>query len=86
VIATITAVVLGLLIRSVKGSFDLASCDVQALAGELILLDRTLRFHGGPNAVPARDLLARYTERVLEGTWRRGWLVLIRDACCIRRL
>jgi hypothetical protein len=42
VIATITAVVLGLLISSVKGSFDLASRDVQALAADLIVLDRTL--------------------------------------------
>ena len=44
VIATITAVVLGLLISSVKGSFDLASRDVQALAADLIVLDRTLHF------------------------------------------
>jgi len=66
VIATITAVVLGLLISSVKGSF--ASRDVQALAADLIVLDRTLRFYG-PGAAHARDLLAQYTERVLEGTW-----------------
>jgi hypothetical protein len=71
VIATITAVVLGLLISSVKGSFDLASRDVQALAADLIVLDRTLHFYG-PNAAHARDLLARYTERVLEGTWPSG--------------
>jgi hypothetical protein len=68
VIATITAVVLGLLISSVKGSFDLASRDVQALAADLIVLDRTLCFYG-PDAAHARDLLTRYTERVLEGTW-----------------
>ena len=68
VIATITAVVLGLLISSVKGSFDLAGRDVQALAADLIVLDRTLRFYG-PGAARARDLLAQYTERVLEGTW-----------------
>jgi hypothetical protein len=71
VIATITAVVLGLLISSVKGSFDLASRDVQALAADLIVADRTLRFYG-PDAAHARDLLARYTERVLEGTWPSG--------------
>jgi hypothetical protein len=68
VIATITAVVLGLLISSVKGSFDLASRDVQALAAELIVLDRALRFYG-PDAAHARDLLARYTGRALEATW-----------------
>lgn len=68
VIASITAIVLGLLISSVKGSFDVASRDVQTLAANLIVLDRTLRFYG-PDAAHARDLLTRYTERVLEGTW-----------------
>ena len=71
VIATITAVVLGLLISSVKGSFDIVSRDVQTLAADLIVLDRTLHFYG-PDAAHARGLLARYTERVLEGTWPSG--------------
>ena len=68
VIATITAVVLGLLINSVNGHFDLANRDVQALGADLIVLDRTLRFRG-PDAAHARDLLARYTDRVVEGTF-----------------
>jgi hypothetical protein len=68
VIATITAVVLGLLISSVRDHFDLSSRDVQMFGADLIVLDRTLRFYG-PDATPARDLLARYTERVLEGTF-----------------
>jgi len=38
------------------------------LAAELTVLDRTLRLYG-PDSGHARDLLARYTERVLEGTW-----------------
>ena len=71
VIATITAVVVGLLISSVKDHFDLASRDVQALGADLIVLDRTLRFYG-PDAAHARDLLARYTERVLKGTFPSG--------------
>jgi hypothetical protein len=68
VIATTTAVVLGLLISSVKDHFDQANRDVQALGAELTVLDRTLRLYG-PDAAHARDLLARYTERVLEGTF-----------------
>ena len=68
VIATIAAVVLGLVISSVKGHFDLTSRDVQGLGADLIVLDRTLRFYG-PDAAHARDLLARYTERVLAGTF-----------------
>jgi len=71
VIATITAVVLGLLISSVKGSFDLAGRDVQALAADLIVLNRTLHFYG-PDAAHARELLVRYAGRVLEGTWPSG--------------
>ena len=68
VIATTTAVVLGLLISGVKGHFDIANRDVQGLGADLIVLDRTLRFYG-PDAAHARDLLAHYTERVLEGTF-----------------
>jgi hypothetical protein len=64
VIATITAIVLGLLVSSVNGSFDLASRDVQALAADLIVLD--------PRCAHARDLLVRYTGHVLEGTWPSG--------------
>ena len=82
-IATITAVVLGLLISSVKGSFDLASRDVQALAADLIVLDRTLhflrpqcrtrpRFVGalyGPRA--GGDLAIRRSRRWLMTRWQR---------------
>lgn len=58
--ATITALVLGLLISSVKGSFDQVSRDVQVFAAELILVDRALRFYG-LGAEDARALLTRYT-------------------------
>jgi hypothetical protein len=79
VIATITAVVLGLLISGVKGHFDIANRDVQALGADLIVLDRTLRFYG-PDAAHARDLLGRYTERVLEATFpSNGQAPMIED-------
>ena len=68
VVATITALVLGLLISSVKGSFDQVDRDVQTFATDLILLDRTLRLYG-PGAENARALLTRYTERALHETW-----------------
>src|SRR3954453_11570747 len=67
-VATITALVLGLLITSVKGSFDRVAHDVQAFATELILLDRTLRSYG-PGADDARALLTRYTQQALQETW-----------------
>jgi len=79
VLATITAVVLGLLISSVKGHFDQATRDVQGLGADLMVLDRTLRLYGA-DAAHARDLLARYAERVLEGTWpARGQAPMIDD-------
>ena len=67
-ITTITALVLGLLIGSVKGNFDRVSLDVQAFATELVLVDRALR-HYGPGAEEARALLTHYTQRALEETW-----------------
>src|SRR4051794_5378448 len=69
VVATITALALGLLISSVKGSFDQVNRDVQMFATRLILTDRALRFYG-PGAEDARVLLRRYTERALYETWR----------------
>src|SRR3954452_10640124 len=68
VVATITALALGLLISSVKGSFDQVNRDVQVFATRLILTDRALRLYG-PGAEDARVLLRRYTERALHETW-----------------
>src|SRR3954465_10660150 len=68
VVATITALALGLLISSVKGSFDQVNRDVQVFATRLILTDRALRLYG-PGAEDARVLLRRYTERALYETW-----------------
>jgi hypothetical protein len=55
-IATLTALVLGLLVGSVKGSFDAKNEDVRRIATNLVLLDRLLAQYG-PAAQPARDLL-----------------------------
>lgn len=78
-IATTTALVLGLLISSVKGNFDQVSRDVQTFATDLVLVDRALRFYG-PGAGDARALLTRYTQRALQETWPGdGRPVLIDD-------
>ena len=79
--ATITALVLGLLISSVKGSFDQVSRDVQVFAAELILVDRALRFYG-PGAEDARALLTRYTQQALQETWpgKGGTVVVLGQA------
>ncbi len=55
-IATLTALVLGLLVGSVKSSFDAKNEDVQRIASDLVLLDRVLA-QFGPTAQPTRDLL-----------------------------
>jgi len=58
VVATLVALVLGLLIASAKTSFDTKSEEMQQGAAKLILLDRTLRRHG-PAADEARLVLRR---------------------------
>jgi hypothetical protein len=56
VIATLTALVLGLLIASAKGSYDRVNDGVTSAAADIVLLDRTLA-QFGPQAHEARELL-----------------------------
>lgn len=72
VVATTAALVLSLLISSVKTSFDRVTQDVQGFATELILLDRSLRAYDGSGAADARALLVRYAQRALDNTWPDG--------------
>jgi hypothetical protein len=55
-IATMSALVLGLLVASAKGSYDTQRNEVLQLSGKVVLLDRILA-HYGPEAKEARDLL-----------------------------
>jgi hypothetical protein len=64
----LSALVLGLLIASVKNHFDTATRDLKHFATEIVLLDRTLRTYG-PQADSARALIEQYVERALTGTW-----------------
>lgn len=57
-IATITALVLGLLISTAKASFDAANGDLARNAINVLRLDRTLAQYG-PEAQPLRALLKR---------------------------
>src|SRR6476659_11068962 len=50
-IATIAALVLGLLIGGAKGSFDVRSTQVKQLTANIILLDNLLAQYG-PDAIP----------------------------------
>ena len=67
-IATMAALVLGLLIGTAKTSFDAQSSGFHQLATNLILLDRTLA-HYGPDAQQARAQLKGTVASVIERLW-----------------
>src|SRR5579863_8391404 len=64
-IATMAALVLGLLIASAKSSYDTQNAELTELASKAVLLDRILA-HYGPEAKEARDILRSSTVSVLE--------------------
>lgn len=67
-IATLSALVLGLLVASAKGSFDTRNEEIKTSAAKIILLDRTLRQYG-PEAAPIRSLVRALTQRRIDHTW-----------------
>jgi hypothetical protein len=67
-IATLVALVVGLLIASAKSSFDTKDAELRQFAANVILLNRQL-VHYGPEAHEARDLLHRYAAFVIDHTW-----------------
>jgi hypothetical protein len=64
-IATMAALVLGLLIASAKGSFDTQSNEMTDMSSRVVLLDRVLA-HYGPEAKDARAILRTSVVRSLE--------------------
>ena len=68
VIVTLTALVLGLLVASAKGSFDTKSDEIRQSSVKLILVDGNLRQYG-PEAKEARDLLRRWVDDNAEAIW-----------------
>jgi len=67
-IATLTALVLGLLVSSAKSSFDTMSAGIVQGSAKIVLLDRTLA-HYGPEAKAARDQLQRAVAAGIENIW-----------------
>ena len=67
-IATMAALVLGLLIASTKGSYDTQRSELRQLSAKIMLLDRVLA-HYGPETQDARDLLRHAVVRVLDQMW-----------------
>ena len=67
-IATLTALVLGLLVSSAKSSFDTMNSGAVQISAKVILLDRTLARYG-PEAKPAREQLKRSIAAGIEAVW-----------------
>jgi hypothetical protein len=67
-IGTMTAMVLGLLVASAKGSFDTQRNGLAQLAGNVIFLDRALA-HYGPEANDTRQMLRASVADMLRRTW-----------------
>jgi hypothetical protein len=68
VIATLTALVLGLLVASAKSTFDAQNASVKQLGANVSLLDRALTAYG-PEAKEARQLLRELVAQILERVW-----------------
>lgn len=68
ILATLVALVLGLLVGSAKTSFDQASAEITQTGTSAILLDRTLLAYG-PEATPIRADLQRAIVSILERLW-----------------
>jgi hypothetical protein len=67
-IATIAALVLGLLISSAKGTFDTQSGQVKQIAADIILIDALLAEYG-PDALPIRQQLRSAIGPFVEKLW-----------------
>jgi hypothetical protein len=73
IIATMSAVVLGLLVASAKGYYDTQNHELTDVSARIVHLDRVLA-HYGPEAKEARDLLRDIVVHLLDKIWRKGSL------------
>jgi hypothetical protein len=67
-IATLSALVLGLLITSAKGTYDRMNNGLIETGSKIILLDRVMA-HYGPETREARDMLRRSVASTIEQVW-----------------
>jgi hypothetical protein len=70
IVATLSALVLGLLIASGKGSYDAQSSELTQMSAKVILLDRILA-HYGPETKETRDLLRSSVAQILDQIWSK---------------
>lgn len=67
-IATLTALVLGLLVSSAKSSFDTMNSSIVQSSAKILLLDHTLARYG-PETQPSREQLKRAIAATIEMLW-----------------
>jgi Protein of unknown function (DUF4239) len=67
-IATLTALVLGLLITSAKSSFDMVDNGLTEMSAKIIMLDRVLASYG-PESKEVRDSLHENVQVMLKSVW-----------------
>ena len=67
-VATMTALLLGLLVSSAKTSFDTTRSEVMQMAAKIALLDRVLLLYG-PETADARRALRESVEEGVRRTW-----------------
>ncbi len=68
IIATLSALVLGLILSSVKNNYDMVQKDIKSFGMELMALDGSLRSYGS-GANKARQELADYTSAIITHAW-----------------
>src|ERR1700745_401906 len=69
-VATMSALVLGLLVSSAKGSYDTERSEVIQMAAKVAFLDRVLDTYG-PEASEARNRFHEVVKRAVEQMWPR---------------
>ncbi len=67
-IATLAALVIGLLIASAKGSFDTMNNGLKQTGSKIVLLDRVMAQYG-PETMEARSFLRQAISAVIERVW-----------------
>lgn len=68
VVATLSALVAGLLISSAKSSFDIKNSELKRAGGRIIILNQTLAAYG-PATQEARILLRRIVQNSIQTVW-----------------
>ena len=67
-VATMTALVLGLLVASAKGSYDADRNQITAMSAKIAFLDRVLAIYG-PESAEAREAVRLAVQRMTEHLW-----------------